>query len=107
VLSLIGYYIETKEQNNSGEVILIIETIGTTITEKYNFSRASAIGLLKQNHEVKTILNDNFVECIDDICANSEYAWSFTVDNKSVNYGAKNYRLKDKDVVKFEFKRGG
>jgi len=102
-LSLVGYYLEEKQQNNKGTASLIIKTLGKTTTERFNFTKGNALGLLKQNHEVKTLLNDNFVECIDKVCANQDYLWGFYVNNKSINFGVKSYRLQDGDIIIFEF----
>jgi len=54
---------------------------------------------------VRTVLNDNFVECIDDVCADGNYWWMFYANNKTINYGVKRYMLNDGDVIMFEFTR--
>jgi len=52
---------------------------------------------------VKTFLNNRFIECIDNVCADGDYMWLFYVNNKTVNYGAKDYKLHGGDVIMFEF----
>jgi len=81
----------------------MIKTLGQTTSESFNFTKGNALGLLQQNHDVKTLLNDNYIECIDKTCTNKDYHWLFFVNNKTINYGVKNYMLKDKDIIKFEF----
>lgn len=102
-LSITGYYLEKRQQNKQGEATLIVKTLGATKTETFKFSKGTPLGILKYNYRVKTILNDNFVECIDDVCADGDYMWLLYVNNKTVNYGAKRYMLNDGDVVMFEF----
>ncbi|MBU0627596.1 MAG: DUF4430 domain-containing protein [Nanoarchaeota archaeon] len=81
----------------------MIKTLGTTKTERFKFSEGTPLGIIKYNHSVKTFLNDNFVECIDGVCADGNYLWLLKVNNKTVNYGAKRYELNDGDIVMFEF----
>ena len=101
--SLIGYYLEEKQQNNKGTASLIIETLGKTTNERFNFTKGTALGMLEQKHDVKTLLNDNFIECIDDVCTDKDYWWIFYVNEKEINLGVDNYRLKDGDKIRFEF----
>ena len=89
--------------SESGEATLVIKTIGATKTERFKFSEGTPLGILKYNHRVETILNDNFVECIDEVCADGDYMWLFYVNNKTLNYGVKRYMLRDGDAVMFEF----
>ena len=92
-----------EKQNNSGEATLIIKSLGSTKTERFKFTKGTPLGILKYNYKVETLLNDNFIECIDDVCADGNYMWLFYVNNKTINYGVKRYELKDGDVVMFEF----
>ena len=101
--SLIGYYVEGNQQSNEGTATLIIRTLGATKTERFKFTKGTPLGILKYNHKVDTFLNDNFIECIDDVCADGNYMWLLYINNKTINYGAKRYKLKDGDVVMFEF----
>ncbi len=104
-LSLVGYYLQGKPSSSKGTATLIIKTLGTTKTERFKFTIGTPIGILKYNHTVKTLLNDNFIECIDDVCADGNYWWLFYVNNKTINYGVKRYKLMDGDVIMFEFTR--
>jgi hypothetical protein len=101
-LSLVGCQLQEK-QNNSGEATLIIKSLGSTKTERFKFTKGTPLGILKYNYKVETLLNDNFIECIDDVCADGNYMWLFYVNNKTINYGVKRYELMDGDVVMFEF----
>jgi hypothetical protein len=105
VLSLIGCQKETDDQINGGNVTLIIKSLGTTKTERFKFSSGTPLEVVKYNHRVKTVLNDNFIECIDDVCADGGYWWLFYVNNKTINYGVKRYNLIDGDVILFEFNK--
>jgi len=102
-LSIAGYYLQGNQQKTNGEATLVIRTLGETKTERFKFTKGTPLGILNHNYRVKTILNDNFVECIDDVCADGNYMWILYVNNKTINYGAKRYRLRDGDVVMFEF----
>ncbi len=102
-LSITGCQLQKEQQNSEGTATLIIKSLGSTKTERFKFSKGTPLGILKYNHRVETILNDNYIECIDDVCADGNYMWLFYVNDKAVNYGVKRYTLKDGDVVMFEF----
>ena len=102
-LSIQGCQLQRKPQSSSGEATLVIRSLGTAKTERFKFSKGTPIGILKYNHAVETILNDNFIECIDSVCADGNYMWLLYVNNKTINYGAKRYNLMDGDVVMFDF----
>ena len=102
-LALIGERLQGKQQSSNGTASLVIKTVGATKTERFKFSEGTPLGILRYNHAVKTFLNDNFVECIDDVCADGNYIWLVKVNNKTINYGAKRYEIDDGDIVMFEF----
>jgi hypothetical protein len=102
-LSLAGYYLQGKGKSSEGTATLVIKSLGGVKTERFKFSKGTPLGILKYNHRVDTFLNDNFIECIDDVCADGNYMWLFYVNNKTINYGVKKYILKDGDVIMFEF----
>ncbi len=102
---LIGYYLEGNKQPKEGNVTLVIDILGSQKTERFKFSTSTPLAILKYNHTVKTVLNNNFIECIDEVCADSNYWWLFKVNDKTTNYGVKGYRLSDKDTISFEFTR--
>lgn len=102
-LSMIGCNLQENEPSSEGNATLTIKSLGSTKTERFKFSKGTPLGILKYNHKVDTILNDNFIECIDGVCADGNYIWLLYVNNKTINYGAKRYRLKEGDVVMFEF----
>ena len=101
-LSVAGYYLQGKQQSSEGISTLIIKSLGSTKTERFKFSKGTPLGILKYNHRVETFLNDNFIECIDDVCADGNYMWLFYINNKTVNYGVKRYSLNDGDTIMFE-----
>ena len=102
-LSVIGCNLQQEQKSDEGEATLVIKSLGATKTERFKFSKGTPLGILKYDHRVDTFLNDNFIECIDDVCADGNYMWLFYVNNKTINYGVKNYKLKDGDVIMFEF----
>ena len=102
-LSIGGYYLQGKQQSSEGTTTLIIKSLGTTKTERFKFTQGTPLGILKYNHRVETFLNNNYIECIDDVCADGNYMWLFYVNNKTINYGVKRYKLNDEDVIMFEF----
>lgn len=94
---------QEKQQSSNGQATLIIKSLGATKTERFKFSKGTPLGILKYNHTVETILNDNFIECIDGVCADGNYMWLLYINNKTINYGVKRYKLKNGDVVMFKF----
>ena len=102
-LSIGGYYLQGKQQSSEGTTTLIIKSLGTTKTERFKFTQGTPLGILKYNHRVETFLNNNYIECIDDVCADGNYMWLFYINNKTINYGVKRYKLNDGDIIMFEF----
>ena len=92
-----------EQQSSEGTATLVIKSPGGVKTERFKFTKGTPLGILKYNHRVETLLNDNYIECIDDVCADGNYMWLFYVNNKTINYGVKRYNLKDGDVVMFDF----
>ena len=101
VISLVGLRENLGDPN--GSVILVIKTLGKTTQQTYEFNGGNALGLLETQHEVE--LNGELVKCIQDICSNKEYLWVFLVNNETINYGPGSYRLRDKDIITFEFRK--
>ena len=107
-LILVGLRDSRKQQQSSeGNVTLIIRSIGNTTTEKFKVVKATASELLKDKHKVD--LNyGKYIRCIDGVCVNREYMWSFYLNDKLAQLGAYNYFVKDGDKIRFEFtNRGG
>jgi hypothetical protein len=94
-----------EKRIDSGQATLMIKSIGDTKTERFKFTKGTPLGILEYNHTVKTFLNDNFVECIDGVCASKEYIWLLYVNDNLINYGAKRYSLEDGDIVTFSFEK--
>lgn len=100
ILSLIGYSIQKNEQAREGEVTLIITSIGRTTQEKFNLTGISALELLEKGHN---ITGGFFAICIDDICAEGKYKWSFYVNEKLSIEGPTTYKLNGGDKIEFRF----
>ncbi len=103
LLSLTGYFLGGKPPSSGGNATLIIKAFDIEKTERFKFTRGTPLGILKYNHKVDTFLNNNHIECIDDVCADGNYMWVFYINNKTINYGVKRYKLNDGDVIMFEF----
>ncbi len=104
-LSLIGLR-EKGIKSETGLVELTIRSLGNTTSEYYDGSGTSPLELLKQRHDVKTSLNNQFVKCIDNVCVENEYGWSLFVNDKYINYGVNAYKIKRGDKIMFEFSKG-
>ena len=108
VILLLAILIAGCEQSSSewGIVTLKISSIGNTTIEKFNVTSTTALSLLKYRHKVETTYG-NYVKCIDDVCANKEYVWTFYVDGEKSTIGASQYIVKNGDEIEFRFNKGG
>ncbi|MBW2975290.1 DUF4430 domain-containing protein [Candidatus Woesearchaeota archaeon] len=102
-LSITGCGSGSSNSSPEGEAKLVIRADGNEKTERFKFRKGTPLGILNYNHSVKTALNDNFIECIDGVCADSSHIWVVYINNKSLDHGLKRYKLSDGDVVMFEF----
>ena len=93
-------------EDNHGEATLVIKSIGNTTTQKYNVNGVTAYELLDFGHEVELTYGD-YLRCIDDVCANKEYVWTFYVNEAESSLGAKQYTVKRGDRIGFRFDKGG
>lgn len=91
-------------QNNNewGIVTLRISSIGNSTIERFNSSGTTAIELLEHRHDVKKNYGE-YVECIDDVCGNKEYMWTFYVNGEKSVVGASQYNVKKEDEIEFKF----
>lgn|SRR3989338_3712498 len=93
-----------EQQSNEGNATLVIKSIGKTTTENFSSKDATAMDLLKYRHKLKTTIG-GYIKCIDDVCVHSDYNWAFYVNNKSISLSASSYKVKDDDIIRFEFTR--
>ncbi len=95
-----------QEQNTKGDTTLTVKSIGNTTTQEYKVNGVNALDLLKFSHNVKLTFG-NYLECIDDVCANKEYIWTFYVNGAKSPLGVKQYQVKSGDSIEFRFNKGG
>ena len=95
----------SEEFDTKGNATLVIKTLGNTTTEKYQIKDATAHDLLKYKHDIK-LTYGNYLECIDNVCANKEYIWTFYVNDAESPLGVKQYEVKRDDRIEFRFGKG-
>ena len=100
-ISLGGCY-QKEQQQGEKEVTLVVKSIGNTTTEKFNVIKASALQLLKYRHNVELTKN-NFIKCIDGICVENEYMWTFYVNDEFILRSADKYYPEEDDILEFRF----
>lgn len=86
---------------SEGNVTLVVESIGETTVEEFDIEGMVVLELLKSNHKV---INDYFVKCIDDLCADGKYSWLFYINGEIVPEGVQRYKVRRGDKVEFRFK---
>ncbi|MBI2654208.1 DUF4430 domain-containing protein [Candidatus Woesearchaeota archaeon] len=87
-------------QSQANEVKLIVTSIGSKIEETHPTGK-TALNLLAVNHNIT--LKNTFIECIDNVCADSGYWWKFSVNEKESSESAHFYKVKDGDTIEFRF----
>lgn len=88
-------------QSQAKEVKLIVTSIGSKSEESHLANGRTALNSLAQNHNVT--LKHAFIECIDNVCADSGYWWLFMVNGKKSSESANFYKVKGGDVIEFRF----
>src|SRR3989338_5683430 len=83
-----------KQELADGNATLKIRTIGNTTVEIFDKVGMTLFAMLEKNHLIKANYGQ-FLECIDNVCSNREFAWAIYVDGKQINYGIKSYIVKD------------
>ena len=99
--------VSCQEQSNEGEVTLVLRVLGNNETSQFAFKDATLLDILKNKYEVKLkkIFYTEYVECINEVCANDEYSWLYYVNDKPMNLGVDVYKVKDRDVVLFAYRK--
>ena len=90
-----------ENPGNKTGVNLIVTSIGSKSEKSYQPDGLTALNLLAANHNVT--LNHNFIECVNNICADSGYWWKFLVNGKESPVGANFYKVGDGDSIEFRF----
>lgn len=101
IVTLVGYFLQEEQVVSEGNVTLVVESIGKTTVEEFDLDGMIVLDLLKNNHEV---INDYFVKCIDDVCADGKYSWLFYVNEEVVSEGVQRYEVNRGDKIEFRFK---
>ena len=102
VLVLAGLRLQkiNNSASKTNDVTLVITSIGSK-TEEMHTAGDTALKLLAVNHNIT--LKNAFIECIDDVCADSGYWWKFLVNGKENSESAHFYKVKGGDIVEFRF----
>ena len=105
-ISLVGFFQITNEKS-IGNVTLIITVFNNSETHKYNFENMTALRLLQMNNKVNTTYSKYgaFVNCINDICSNSNYYWMYYVSGGMAPVSASEYKIKDNDIIEFRYEK--
>ena len=106
MLALIIAGLNLKEASNENPgnkavVNLIVTSIGSKSEKNYQPHGLTALNLLAINHNVT--FKHNFIECVNNICADSGYWWKFLVNGKESPVGANFYKVWDGDAIEFRF----
>ncbi len=106
-LSLIGYFTRDTSKENQISAILKLNTLGNIKQSDYTGLEITALDLLKKYHIVNTTSSEygEFVDCIDNICSNSNHYWMYYVNGNLSSVGAGLYQVKDKDIVEFVYEK--
>ena len=91
-----------KNSHNTGVAVIKISTIGKESEENVNATGITAIELLREKHEVKTNYGD-YVECIDGVCAEKDYMWTFYLNTEKSTVGASEYIVNNNDLIEWRF----
>lgn len=104
VISLLGFF-QISNEKNIGNVTLIITVFNDSKFSKYNFENMTALELLQMDNEVNTTYSKYgaFVNCINNICTNSNYYWMYYVNGGMASVGVSEYKIKDNDIVEFKY----
>lgn len=102
ILVLAGLRLQKSinSQSQANEVKLIVTSIGSK-TEETHTRGDTALNLLSVNHTVT--LKNTFIECIDNVCADSGYWWLFILNGKKSSEGANFYKVRGGDTIEFRF----
>lgn len=96
---LIGCQKNTQEFSE-GKAELVIKTIGSTMIENFDEVGLTALEILQRNHDIKTSFGFA-IKCIDNVCAESGYWWSMSVNGEKSSIGPQSYIVKNNDKIEF------
>lgn len=88
-------------QSHAEEAKLIVTSIGSKSEEIHKADGRTALNLLAQHHNIT--LKNTFIECINNVCADSGYWWLFIVNMKKSSESAHFYKVKGGDIIEFRF----
>ena len=98
---MLGYF-QGKQGSKEGEFTLKITFIGNESSETFNNSAITLRDALVAHHNIGTTVND-YVKCIDGVCAGSDYHWQFYANDVKANYGVDSYPVSEDDIIEFRF----
>lgn len=91
-----------------GEVVLLIETIGETIHERYDVAGCgiSAYDVIRLRHNVSTAAGGKAIRCIDDVCGEGDYWWPMRINGTLAMAGVDELTVKKGDEISFRLGKG-
>ncbi len=106
VFSIAGYF-QLNKTENKGKVTLMTNVLGVTKEKTYEFANLTALELLQKDNLVNLTYSSYgaFVQCINDICSNSNYYWMYYVNSELAPVGASDYRIKNNDTIEFRYEK--
>lgn len=101
MLAFGGYVMGINEVSTGEEVTMVVSTLWETSTFRFSADGYTALELLRSKHEVTRTAA--YIKCIDHVCVNKEYSWSFYVNGKMVPQSASAYTARSGDILEFKF----
>ena len=102
-LILAGLRLQKSSIRTTGEARLVVTSIGSKSEENYKIDKTTALNLLREKHNAT--LKHAFIECIDNVCADSGYWWLLLVNGKESSESAFSYYVKGGDIIEFRFSK--
>jgi len=97
-----------NNSSESGEVTLVISTIGKTTSENLTISNSTALQILEHSHAVESVAYPaigKFVKCIDRVCSDSSYFWAFYINGNLSSIAASSYIPRKGDILEFKYEK--
>ena len=98
-----------QSRTNEGTVELTLNILGKEEVSKFRVKNSSLLQILESKHNITTkeTLITNYVECIDNICANDEYSWTYTINEIPSHFPMKDYYPEDNDSIVISYGKVG
>jgi hypothetical protein len=105
VFSYVGYFTQSKNNEDYISANLIVNTLGNKKLNNYTGQSITALDLLKKYWVVNTSSSKygEFVNCIGNVCSSDSYYWMYYVNGNMAPVGAGEYSIRDNDSIEFIF----